>query len=147
MPNLAEKIGFGTALTGASLDGIDSFLEDALGMDIPLPVLDHIGDFKYVFLCSWGLSSVRHSLVNIGERKNKKYLIKIGEWIPKVGIGLATLYYTLGESVLPQILDGTADPKDIPAILIAGISCYLGVNYHSYLLDKFHEKYSSQKVL
>jgi len=125
MVSKLSKIGFGIAFAGQTLDTI----LEITGNDSLPPISNNIGDWSYINFYAGAVPAVAgRMLIYKGEREGKNYLVKIGEYLPKVTTALGTLYFTLGESILPQILPGTADPKDIPAVLLAGIATYLGVD-------------------
>lgn len=95
------------------------------GRDSIPPITKHIGDFALVGLPIIYSNNISSKIEDLGRKYNSELVEKIGHYLPEITSGLTTTYFTLGESVLPQILPGTADPKDIPAVLVAGISAYL----------------------
>lgn len=94
------------------------------GRDSIPPITEHIGDFSLVGIPILFSNLIAGKVEELGKKYNSRVLEKIGHYAPEITAGLTTAYFTLGESVLPQILPGTADPKDIPAVLIAGLSFY-----------------------
>lgn len=139
MVSMLSEIGFGVAAAGHTLDCI---LEFAGNNSLP-PISNNIGDWAYISYWFGAVPALAGKmLIGKGERENKRYLVKVGEYLPKIITTLATIYFTLGESVFPKILPGTADPNDIPAVLLAGIATYLGVdvitNYGKNKRPKIH---------
>ena len=121
MANLVSKIASGVTLTGILLDVI---LHGTDTYSLP-PLSNNIGDFKWV-----AAAGILPALA--GDIIPKKYLSptleKIMHWTPKAAVVLCTIYVSLGESVLPRILPGTADVWDIPAAVIAGAATYLALD-------------------
>jgi len=138
MVSKLSKIGFGTALAGTTLD----LLLESTGNNSLPPISNHIGNWTYI--STFGVFSVLagRALINKGVGGGGKYLVKIGESLPKVITVLTTFYFTIGESILPQILPGTADHYDIPAVLLAGISTYLGVD----VITKYRRREKPQLI-
>lgn len=95
------------------------------GRDSIPPITEHIGDFALIGVPIIYSNYISSKIEDLGRKFNSELVEKIGHYLPEIATGLTTTYFALGESVLPQILPGTADPKDIPAVLIAGISTYL----------------------
>lgn len=95
------------------------------GRDSIPPITEHIGDFALVGVPIIYSNYVSSAIEGWGRKYNSGLVEKIGHYLPEITTGLTTAYFTLGELVLPQILPGTADPKDIPAVLVAGISTYI----------------------
>ncbi len=95
------------------------------GIDSIPPITEYIGDFGLIGVPIWHSNFISKKIKDLGRKYNSGFVEKIGHYFPEITAGLTTTYFALGESVLPQILPGTADPKDIPAVLVAGISAYL----------------------
>ncbi|MFA6022885.1 MAG: hypothetical protein WC781_02235 [Candidatus Pacearchaeota archaeon] len=120
----ASKIGFLVSLSGQTLDTILELTQK----EIPY-VSDYIGDWSYIAAYSGILPAIASRIViNEAEKRGCNNLVKIAEYFPKITTACATAYMFLGETLLPQILPGTPDIKDVPATLIAGIATYLGVD-------------------
>lgn len=49
---------------------------------------------------------------------------KIGEFFPEISMATISTYFALGESLLPQILPGGPDIRDISSVLISAIADY-----------------------
>ena len=92
--------------------------------DSILPITEHIGDFSFVGTAIIGISLYKPRLEKLGRKYKSRIIEKIGQYLPEITTVLTTTYFTLGESILPQLLPGTADPKDIPANVIAALSAY-----------------------
>jgi len=107
-------VGAGLFLHGAKLySGPNSFP----------PLTEHIGDFAlaaFPVVCASRVNRENNFLT----KHDSKILKFCGHYFPEIVTGLTSVYFTLGESLLPQILPGTADWKDIPAPLIAALSYY-----------------------
>jgi len=135
MVNKINRICFGAAITGQALDLI---LESAGSNSLP-PISNHIGDWTYISATGFMSGFVGNKLIGIGQRTGKEYLVKIGEKMPKIATVLATVYITLGETIMPKILPGTPDFYDAPAVLIAGILTYVSIDVITTLGRKEHE--------
>jgi len=123
--SLGEIIAKTTAhivcLSGMFFHGVKLYVGEN---SIP-PITHHVGDFALVafpIFCSKYMSS---EIEYFGRTYNSPVIEKIGHYISEIVTGLTMTYFVLGESVLPQILPGTSDPKDIPAVLVAGICSYV----------------------
>lgn len=54
---------------------------------------------------------------------------KIKKFLPEISSALIIAYYTLGETILPTLLPGTPDIKDVPAVLITWLFSPILANY------------------
>lgn len=124
--SLAERVRSASRAVyfiGAGIHGCKLFL----GRDSISPLTEHIGNFALVaipILYSKGQSG---AVERAGHRCNSRLLESAGRYFPEIATSLTLAYFALGESLLPQILPGKADPKDIPAVIIAGLSAYLSL--------------------
>ncbi len=95
------------------------------GRDSLPPITEHIGDFCLVstpIYFSQGLSLI---IEDFGRERNLPIIQRVGRYFTEFTTAATVAYFSLGESLLPQILPGTADPKDIAAVLSAGLSAYV----------------------
>jgi hypothetical protein len=83
-----------------------------------------------------------------GQKRSNRLLQNIGKYFPEISTSLMISYITLGETVLPQIYPGTADIKDVPAVIISALAGYTlakigrssGFNNKVYrFINKFNE--------
>lgn len=62
--------------------------------------------------------------------KNKISILKnIQAFLPEISASLIAIYYTLWETLLPQLLPWTPDIKDVPAVIITSIASPIIANY------------------
>ncbi len=116
-----EVIAGSVLISGIALHA----LKVSYGRDSLPPITEHIVDFCLVatpIYLSQGLSMI---IEDFGKRRDLPIIQKMGRYFTKFTTAATVAYFSLGESLLPQILPGTADPKDIPAVLAAGLSAYL----------------------
>jgi len=60
-----------------------------------------------------------------GQKRESKLLQRIGQYFPEISATAISTYFTLGETILPQILPGSADIKDVPAVLVSALAGYI----------------------
>jgi hypothetical protein len=48
----------------------------------------------------------------------------VGRYFPEITASLTSAYFTLGETILPQILPGHADINDVPLTILGALSGY-----------------------
>ena len=88
----------------------------------------YFGDVPEIFIAIMGLGLASNKIEEFGKRRDNKVVEYIGKHFPAIVSTAIAAYYTLGETVLPQILPGTADVKDVPAVLITALTSMLIVN-------------------
>ena len=128
--SLTSKLGLGIVIVGSTLDMILMACDVCEGHRVLPPISEHIGNWTYI-ACSGYIPASVGALINlINEHNNNPspYLVKCGKYLPKITTFLTVAYMSLGESYFPQLLSGTADTKDIPAIIVAGIATYVSVD-------------------
>ena len=87
-------------------------------------ITPYVGNFPDPFLINT-LSSITGDLVyNYGQQRDNNFLERVGKYLPEMLLGATVTYFTLGESILPQIMTGVNDPKDIPAAIIGSLAGY-----------------------
>ena len=64
-----------------------------------------------------------------GQEKRRKGIEFLGKHFSKLTAAAVGTYYTLGETVLPEILMGTPDKNDVPAVIITAIAAPLVANH------------------
>jgi len=95
-----------------------------------LPISDsNFGDTPEMFTAVLTSGIIGDRIEEYGQRKENKMLEYLGKYFPTLTSAAVGAYYTLGETVMPQLLSGTADIKDVPAVLITAIASPLLVNY------------------
>ncbi|MFC1697752.1 hypothetical protein ACFL1H_05440 [Nanoarchaeota archaeon] len=125
MASLLSKISYGVSLLGM---GLDIYLEAKGNNSFP-PISQHIGNWTYIWASGVIPAMMSNIFFEFSRTNINDYVDNIARKIPKVTTALATTYLILGESIFPYILPGTADIKDIPAALLAGVSTYYGIDY------------------
>lgn len=59
------------------------------------------------------------------QSKNSRILQVVGRYLPEITTLLTSAYFTLGETILPQILPGTPDVHDVPLTVLGAFSGYV----------------------
>lgn len=89
-----------------------------------LNITPYLGNFPESFGVP-AMSGLLGDLIKAyGEDKQNNVITKIGKYFPEISTSTIITYFTLGETILPQILPGTADIKDVPAVLISALAGY-----------------------
>ena len=138
-PSKLEKIAAGVsgAVVGAeyllcynNFDGLHTS-----GMNNPdrfrwLPISEsYFGDTPEIFATILASGFIGDKIREYGENKGNKFLEFCGKYFPTITATAVGAYYTLGETVLPQLLPGTADIRDVPAVLITAVASPIITNY------------------
>lgn len=89
----------------------------------------YFGDMPEIFATILASSFIGEKIKEYGEKKNNRFLEVCGKYFPTFTVTAVGAYYTLGETIMPQLLPGTADIKDVPAILITAIASPFIGNY------------------
>ena len=102
--------------------------ERAMGVSDPIinnpEITPYVGNFPECFAIPAVSGFVGDYISHQGQKRNSPTLQKIGEYFPEITTTAISTYFVLGETVLPQILPGSADPKDIPAVLLSALAGY-----------------------
>ncbi|MEK6915533.1 MAG: hypothetical protein AABW89_03265 [Nanoarchaeota archaeon] len=102
--------------------------ERILGNAEPLINNDHItpyiGNFPESFVIPAVSGLVGDYLEFKGRETGSKLLEKVGKCLPQISTAIIGAYFTLGETLLPQILPGTADVRDVPAVIVSAFAGY-----------------------
>lgn len=109
------------AFPGSILDLTSKFFDRG----IYPALLNHVGDFSDALVMT-GIGVLASSKIEkFGKEKNLKYIEKFGHYLPEISLALTGAYISLGESIFPKIMPGTADIKDIPAGVLGAIAGYI----------------------
>jgi hypothetical protein len=87
-------------------------------------VTPYIGNLPDTFAVCSTSGLVGDYINSIGISKNNKFLQACGKYFPEIVTGLTSAYFTLGETILPQILPGAADSRDVPLTIIGALAGY-----------------------
>ena len=88
-------------------------------------ITPYIGNFPESFAIPAISGFLGDYIETQGIQRGNKLLEKVGKYCPEISTATISTYFTLGETVLPQILPGTADIRDIPAVLISAFAGYV----------------------
>jgi hypothetical protein len=88
----------------------------------------YFGDVPEIFATIAASGVAGRYIEDYGIRKENKFLQWLGRKTPAITAAVVGTYYTLGETGLP-LLPGTADVRDIPAVIITAISSMFVANY------------------
>lgn len=89
----------------------------------------NFGDTPEIFAAIMASGFVGDKIESYGERKGNRFIEYVGRNFPTITAAVVGTYYTLGETVIPQILLGTPDIKDVPAVIITALLTPFVVNY------------------
>ena len=84
----------------------------------------YIGNFPECFAIPSVSGLVGGYIEERGKSNGNKFTERVGRYFPEVSTGALSTYFILGETILPQILPGIADVKDVPAVLISALAGY-----------------------
>ena len=87
-------------------------------------ITPYVGDFPETLAVSASSGIIGDYIEILGKSKGNKLLEKIGKYFPEIATSAVSTYFTLGESIVPQILPGGADVRDIPAVLLTALAGY-----------------------
>jgi len=124
---MLEKICLGAAISGGVLDSYLEFCDLFWHTQLP-SISPYIGDWKHILNPALFLSMYYGKKYADQIRVNKTATLADAAKIPKAVTAATTIYFALGETILPQILPGTADVNDLPAVFLAGITTYFAIN-------------------
>ncbi len=92
---------------------------------INLPIITpYLGNLPDTFAVCATSAFVGDYIESVGHSKNNRLLKTIGKYFPEITAGLTSAYFTLGETILPQILPGAADVCDVPLTILGALSGY-----------------------
>ena len=89
----------------------------------------NFGDTPEIFSTVLASGFVGSKIEEYGKNTNNRFLEFCGKYFPTITAAAVGTYYTLGETVLPQLLPGTADLNDVPAVLITAVASPFVTNY------------------
>jgi len=102
--------------------------ERAMGTAEPLVnnpnITPYVGNFPESFAIPAISGFIGDYIELQGQRRGSKILQKIGRYLPEITTTALATYFSLGETLLPQILPGSADIRDVPAVLISALAGY-----------------------
>lgn len=87
-------------------------------------ITPYVGNFPESFAIPAVSGLVGDYLEFKGRANGSKLLEEIGRLFPEITTTTISTYFALGETLLPQILPGTADVRDVPAVLISALAGY-----------------------
>ncbi len=93
----------------------------------------YVGNFPECFAIPLVSGVVGDYIEEKGKSSGNRLVEKVGKYFPEVSTGALSTYFILGETILPQMLPGTADVKDLPAVLVSALA--------GYTLAKLGQKY------
>ena len=107
-------------------------------------ITPYVGNFPESFAIPVISGFVGDYISYQGQKRDSKILQKIGQYFPEISATATSAYFTLGETILPQILPGSADIRDVPVVLISVLAGYMlakigrksGFNDKVYALSK-----------
>jgi hypothetical protein len=82
----------------------------------------YFGDTPEIFTAVMASGLVADKIEEYGHKKGSKAIEYVGRNFPALTAATIGTYYTLGETILPQLLPGTADIKDVPAVAITALA-------------------------
>ncbi|MFA6461238.1 MAG: hypothetical protein WCV90_03140 [Candidatus Woesearchaeota archaeon] len=88
-------------------------------------ITPHMGNFPECFVIPAVSGFVGDYLSYQGSIRNNPFLQRVGQYFPEISALAISTYFTLGETLLPQILPGVADIKDVPAVLLSTLAGYV----------------------
>ncbi len=95
-----------------------------------LPIHEsNFGDTPEIFAAVMVSGFVANKIEEYGQRRNNKLVEYFGRHFPTITAAAVGVYYSLGETIFPQILPGTADVKDVPAVIITALVSPVIANY------------------
>jgi hypothetical protein len=95
-----------------------------------LPIHEsNFGDAHEIFAAVLASGFMANKIEEYGQRKRNKIIEYFGRYFPAITAAAAGAYYSLGETIFPQILPGTADVKDVPAVIITALVSPVIANY------------------
>lgn len=118
---ITESIFFKNSVPSTNAERILGTKEAIINLPMITP---YLGDFPETFVISAISGIFANYLEDLGKNKKSILIEKIGKYLPEITTYSITTYFTLGETILPQILPGTPDIKDIPAVLISSLAGY-----------------------
>ncbi len=118
------------ALCYNNFDGLHKSVMNAPDRFRWLPISQsYFGDTPEIFTTILASSFVANKIEEYGQRKENKVIECIGCHFPTLTAAIVGTYYTLGETILPQLLPGTADTKDVPAVVLTALASPFVANY------------------
>jgi len=100
--------------------------ERTLGTAEPLinnaNITPYVGNFPESFAIPAISGFVGDYIEYQGQKRGSKVLQKIGQYFPEISATAISAYFILGETILPQILPGSADIRDVPAVLVSALA-------------------------
>ncbi|MFH1637146.1 MAG: hypothetical protein ABIB71_01845 [Candidatus Woesearchaeota archaeon] len=123
-------VGLETFLCHNNYGGLHASALQATGRFRWLPIQEsYFGDVPEIFTAILASGFVGEKIEEYGKSKSNRFLEFCGKYLPQITAAMVGTYYTLGETILPQILPGTADLKDVPAVIITAIASPIITNY------------------
>ncbi|MBS3175380.1 hypothetical protein J4440_05855 [Candidatus Woesearchaeota archaeon] len=85
----------------------------------------YIGNFPESFWLPLASGMIGDTIAAKGISTQNNFLVKVGKYFPEITTTAVRTYFTLGETLLPNILPGTPDVKDVPAVLFSALAGYV----------------------
>lgn len=87
-------------------------------------ITPYIGNYPDSFVVSAVSGLIGDYISSVGKTKNSRCLTFLGKYLPEIITCFTSTYFTLGETILPQILPGMADPRDVPLSVLGSVTGY-----------------------
>jgi hypothetical protein len=95
-----------------------------------LPIKEsNFGDTPEMFAAILASGFLGNKIEEYGERRKSRFIKGIGRNFANITAAAVGLYYTLGESIMPYLLPGTADTNDIPAVVLTALASPFVANF------------------
>ena len=89
----------------------------------------YFGDAPEIFATILASGFVANKIEEYGKTRENKFIESCGRHLPTLTAAIVGTYYALGETILPQLLSGTADAKDVPAVVLTALASQFVANY------------------
>jgi len=104
----------------------------------------YFGDAPEMFVAIVASGFAGDKIRTYGQEKGRKGIEFLGKHFSKLSAAAIGAYYTLGETILPQLLPGTEDVNDVPAVIITALASpfvakFLVRKWNGGLREKFYD--------
>ncbi|HVY01976.1 MAG TPA: hypothetical protein VHA12_04400 [Candidatus Nanoarchaeia archaeon] len=103
----------------------------------------YFGDVPEIFTTILASGFIGDKIEQHGKTTSNKLVEKIGKYLPYATGAAVGAYYSLGETVMPYLLPGTADSKDVPAVAIAAIAAPIVTKY---IVNRWKNKWKDKTL-
>lgn len=91
-------------------------------------ITPYIGNLPDTFAVCAASGFLGDYIESVGNARNNSFLKKVGRYFPEITAVLTTTYFTLGETILPKILPGVNDFRDVPFTILGALAGYTLAN-------------------